>query len=155
MWNCDGPPSCPFDQTYPYRDRIYVSRHSSPYSSVPHPSYDSVTSLSNPSPTRHLPIPRQRPHEILRVDDVIPCYLVPLGPLLHYAALHRATLPLHRIVIVHPIFRIISLAFSSVKCALALFQLRACSEFFKARFDHWQPFFEILYLLYINLYSIR
>lgn len=72
MWNCDGPPSCPFDQTYLPQIEIYISRHSIPSSS----SLQRLLPLHPLTlPTRRLPIPRQRPHEILRADDAIPPHI--------------------------------------------------------------------------------
>lgn len=76
-------------------------------------------------PTRRLPIPRQRPHEILRADDAIPSYLASADSIHSCATLHHVALLLHRIApSLHPTFRIISLASSSVKCTLVLFRPR-------------------------------
>lgn len=76
LWWTAVPPLLLFRSDLPHSDRIYVSRHSNPlfvvvvmslFASLP-------TSIL---PTRHLSIPRQRPHEILRVDDAIPLRLPP------------------------------------------------------------------------------
>lgn len=82
----------------------------------------SISPLS-PCPRRRLPIPRQRPHEILRADDAIPPYLAPADFTHPCATLHRVALLLHRIApSLHPTFKIISLASSSVKCTPVLFR---------------------------------
>jgi len=107
----------PFRSGLAQRDPIYVSRHFHPFRRRYRIASSRILSLSfslrSPSPlsTRHLSILRQRPHEILRVDDVDD---INPSAILPYCVVLRVVVSplLHRLhASMHPIFNIMSLAF--------------------------------------------
>lgn len=89
MWNCDGPPSPP-PPALPIR---LTSTRSNVRLATFQPSSSSYLPPPLPAsipPTRHLSIPRQRPHEILRVDEAIHRSVYPPRSPLNCMPRHRA-----------------------------------------------------------------
>lgn len=130
----------PIRSDLPHSDRIYISRHSIP------PLY---LFLFNPPSLYPRDIFRYRDSDLMRFYEptMRPPYLTPRIPSRPCAMLHHVALLSHRIVVVHPTFRIISLAFPSVKCTPILFRPRGAASFSKRVFlplSLLHKFFEIL-----------
>lgn len=137
-WNCDGPPSCPFDQTYltqiEYTSRdipclpLVLAAAASTSSASPIPPYFAHKTSSDTETATSWDFTSRRCDTALSNSRGSHPPLAPRYTMSRYFCIVSPSL--------HPTFRIISLASSTIKCTPVLFRPRGSrfwSKFFRAR----------------------